>query len=158
MDLGLNLGVLALVAFLATLDTAWACLPPLLPDAGATSDDPARSALGEIAGLTWRVDGIGGTPLPDGVRPFVTIAADGSARGTLVCNRFSTDYAIVGQPLAFGAFMMTRADCGGEGAALEERLAQALASIESFSLGEDGWTLTLETGAGALDLRRVDLF
>lgn len=157
MDIGANLGVLLLVAFLASLDTAWACMaPPALP-AGDVAPPEAKPdpAVAKIAGLTWRIERIGETPMPEGINPLVTIAADGSAVGTLVCNRFRTDFAIVGQPLDAGAFMMTRAQCEGEGAALEQRLVEALASVEGFDLSEDGWTLILERGDGALELRQV---
>ncbi|MCY1128604.1 META domain-containing protein [Frigidibacter sp. RF13] len=156
MDLGLSLGTLALVAFLAMLDTAWACVtPPFVPGTAATEQDQIDPRVADIAGLIWRVERIGDTPMPDGVYPFVTIAADGSASGSLVCNQFTTDYPIVGQKFAFGAFMTTRAACEGDGAALEERLVQALTTIEGFSLSEGGWTLMLERGEGAVELRRI---
>jgi heat shock protein HslJ len=158
MDLGLNLGTLALVALLAMLDMARACVtPPMAPDAEtAAVGDGTDPTVAEIAGLQWRIDRIGDMILPEGTEPFVSFAADGSARGTLVCNRFTTDFAVIGNPTATGSAMLTRAFC--EGAALETRLTEALSSVAGHSLSEDGWTLTLATGEGTLELRRVDLY
>lgn len=115
------------------------------------SSKPPAPATPLVA-TQWTVDSLikGGTassvPADAEGRARFTLAADGTASGTLGCNRFNAKAAVEGDRLTFGPLTTTRMACEGGPGEVERTLTELFGS-GPLTWKVTGDTLTL-TGAG----------
>ncbi|WP_405490666.1 META domain-containing protein [Streptomyces sp. NBC_00096] len=130
----------ALIAVLALSATATACgdggaTPGGRPDGGLTglSTEPPAPAS-PLVDTVWTVDSLrsGGTAssLPAGAegRARFALAADGTASGSLGCNRFDAKATVEGNRLTFGPLTTTRMACEGGPGEVERALTELFGS------------------------------
>lgn len=104
-----------------------------------------RTPDAPLVGTAWTVDSLtgGGTAssLPAQARgkAHFTVAADGSASGSLGCNRFNAKATVEGDSLTFGPLTTTRMACTGPEGAIEQALT------ELFGSGPLGWKVQGDT-------------
>ncbi|MGW6870923.1 META domain-containing protein [Streptomyces xanthophaeus] len=113
---------------------------PPVPDAPLTATE-------------WKVDSLasGGSassvPEAEAGRARFTLAADGTASGSLGCNRFSAPVTVEGPSVTFGPLTATRMACEGAAGELERTLT-ALFAGGPLSWQVQGRTLTLTAADG----------
>ncbi|MEV6955411.1 META domain-containing protein [Streptomyces sp. NPDC051183] len=111
-----------------------------------------RTPDAPLTATTWIVNSLvsGGTaaslPVDAQGRARFTIAADGSASGSLGCNRFSAKATVDGTRLTFGPLVTTRMACEGAQGEVERALTELFGS-NPLTWKIQGGTLTL-TGPG----------
>ncbi|WP_371616679.1 META domain-containing protein [Streptomyces sp. NBC_00454] len=138
----------ALVAVLALSATGTACSAPGHGAAeGNVISLSTKSGTPEapLVATVWTVDSLigGGTAssLPAGAqgRARFTLAADGSASGSLGCNRFNAKATVAGDSLTFGPLTTTRMACTGPEGSVEQALT------ELFGSGPLAWKVQGDT-------------
>ncbi len=101
-----------------------------------------------LDGTSWRVTAIGGAAVPEGQE--VTLAFEGGrAVGRSACNRYSGDFEITGEGLAFGAVASTMMACDAAAMRSERRFLDRLAAVTRFDFAPDG-ALVLYAGDTAV--------
>ncbi len=106
------------------------------PAAPAAPDD-------QLAGTSWAVTAVGGTPGSGATLVFTQALAGGFAG----CNQFRTSYEAADGALAFGPVATTLMACAAPVMAFEQSFLAALASVTSYALS--GETLVLSDASGA---------
>ncbi|WP_190344515.1 META domain-containing protein [Streptomyces venezuelae] len=117
--------------------------------------DAPTAAPAALTGSRWVVDSLvrGETvsSVPAGAegRAEFTIAADGSASGSLGCNRFTGKAVIDGPRVTFGPLAATRMACTGPAGEVEKALSALFASGPlHYTVKDRTLTLTGADGAG----------
>jgi putative lipoprotein len=103
-----------------------------------TNTTPEPASAGDLAGTSWTLVSIGGTPVVEGSRPDVTFGADGQASGSTGCNSMSGTYATDGAALTFGAMAMTRMACEESLMTQETAVLEALAAVSGWEIDSEG--------------------
>ena len=109
-----------------------------------------------LAGSEWRVLGIAGEAVPDGVEPLLRFGAEGSLTGSGGCNRFTAAYAIEGEGLSIGPLAATRMACPEPAMTVEGQLFAAMAAVRGFARDRTDLVLSDEAGAGLVLLVQTD--
>nr|WSX51052.1 META domain-containing protein [Streptomyces sp. NBC_00974] len=114
-----------------------------------------RTPDAPLVDTSWTVDSLldGGTAssLPAEARGKArfTVAADGSASGSLGCNRFNAKATVERDSLTFGPLTTTRMACEGAVGGLERTLTELLGSGPlRWKINGDTLDLTADTGKG----------
>ncbi|MET9957846.1 META domain-containing protein [Streptomyces sp. NPDC006326] len=128
--------------------------------AGSPQDgsDPAMTARSSAtspvpdAPLTvtdWAVTSLSGAPVPAGStgRARFALTPDGTAAGSLGCNRFSSPAAVEGDSVTFGPLTSTRMACEGPAGEVERALT-GLFGAGPLTWRIQGRTLTLTAADG----------
>ncbi|WP_121015650.1 META domain-containing protein [Streptomyces sp. 3211.6] len=124
----------------------------------ATAPEPAAAA--PLTVTDWTVTALSGAPVPAGAagRARFTLAPDGTAGGSLGCNRFSAPAAVTGDTVTFGPVTSTRMACEGPPGEVERTLTGLFGAgplawkIHGRTLtltAADGRTLTAEAASAA---------
>jgi heat shock protein HslJ len=116
-----------------------------LAAAPALAQSPSAAA-GDIAGTSWGVTAVAGTP-GSGATLVLT---DDMAGGFAGCNQFRGAYQVQGSSLSFGPLATTMKACDEAVMAFEQAYLAALASVAGFTLGDGTLVLTDASGAEAL--------
>lgn len=116
-----------------------------LATAPVASQSPAAPE-GGLAGSSWAVTSIAGTPGSGATLVFT----DDMAGGFAGCNNFRGAYQADGASLAFGPLAMTLKACEEPVMAFEQDYLAALASVTGYTLGDGTLSLTDAAGAEAL--------
>ncbi|MGW0754340.1 META domain-containing protein [Streptomyces sp. NPDC002587] len=118
-----------------------------------TSKPPAVDA--PLTATEWSVDSLtgGGTassvPAEAAGAARFTIAADGSASGSLGCNRFSAKATVAGPTVTFGPLTTTRMACEGPAGEVERALTELFGSGPlTWKIQDRTLTLTAADGKG----------
>ncbi|MFE5541641.1 META domain-containing protein [Streptomyces sp. NPDC056492] len=101
--------------------------------------------------VTSLVSGQSAESLPAGAagKAVFTIAPDGSASGSLGCNRFSAKASVEGPKVSFGPLTSTRMACEGPVGELERKLTGLFAASPlTWSVKGGNLTLTAPDGTG----------
>lgn len=115
---------------------------PPVPDAPLTATEWTVNAL--ISGGT-----VSPVPAAAAGKAVFTIAADGTASGSLGCNRFSAKAAVDGPEVTFGPLTTTRMACPGPPGELERALTELLGSGPlTWMIQAQALTLTAPDGKG----------
>ncbi|MET8297907.1 META domain-containing protein [Streptomyces sp. NPDC005180] len=116
--------------------TASASATPPVPDAPLTATG-------------WAVTALSGAPVPAGAagRARFSLAPDGTAGGSLGCNRFSAPAAVQGDTITLGPLTSTRMACEGPAGEVERALT-ALFGAGPLTWRIQGRTLTLTAADG----------
>lgn len=107
-----------------------------------------------LAGTKWTVNslltGDVATSLPAGTEKnaWFTLAKDGSVRGSLGCNTFSSTAKVSGSTITFDRLASTRKMCAGTAGTVENHLRKVLEGKVTFNLQHRGITLTGPNGKG----------
>lgn len=109
-----------------------------------------------LKGTRWTIDtlisgkGDDGTArsLPKGVKAHLTLAADGTASGSLGCNTFRGKATVKDGTIAFGPLATTRKVCAGPEMKTERELIDILAGKVSYQQEQRNLTLTAASGQG----------
>lgn len=124
-------------------------------EADASSTQP-RTPDAPLLATVWIVDSLTGPEASSSVpadaegRARFTIAADGSASGSLGCNRFSARAAVEGAKVTFGPLTTTRMACQGGAGEVERALTRLFGSGPlDWKVQGDALTLTASTGGEA---------
>jgi len=99
-----------------------------------SSTTPEPTSAADLAGTSWTLVSIGGTPVVDGSGPHLIFGVDGHASGSTGCNSMSGDYTTDGAALTFGPMATTRMACE------ENLMAQESAVLEALT-GVSGWEI-----------------
>ncbi|MFD8146242.1 META domain-containing protein [Streptomyces sp. NPDC059708] len=108
----------------------------------------------------WTVTALSGVPVPAGAagRARFALAPDGTAGGSLGCNRFSAGAAVAGPSVTFGPLTSTRMACEGPPGEVERTLTGLFGAgpltwqVRGRTLtltAADGRSLTAEAGSAA---------
>jgi heat shock protein HslJ len=122
---------------------------PLVLAAGCASQPPAttetravQSPAVDLAGTSWKLEDLGGTPALPGVGVTLEFPEIGKASGRASCNRFMGTVEIAGSSIEFGPLAATKMACIDDAAnAQEVRYLDALQKAERFAF--DGPALLL---------------
>ncbi|WP_175412112.1 META domain-containing protein [Streptomyces sp. TRM64462] len=114
-----------------------------------------EEAEAPLTGTTWTVDSLiamdAASSLPEGTAgtAHLTIAADGSVRGNLGCNSFTSTVTDKDGTLTFGRIATTRRLCTGPAGELEQRLLRTLrGGTVTYRIDHRTLTLTAPDGTG----------
>ncbi|MEU3402707.1 META domain-containing protein [Streptomyces sp. NPDC006670] len=91
-----------------------------------TATPPEADAPLTVTG--WTVTALAGAPVPAAAagRARFTLAPDGTAGGSLGCNRFSAPAAVEGATVTFGPVTSTRMACEGPAGEVERTMTRLL--------------------------------
>ena len=103
-----------------------------------TNTTPEPTSAGDLAGTSWTLVSIGGTPVAEGSGPHLTFGADGQASGSTGCNSMSGTYATDGAALTFGPMAMTRMACEESLMTQETAVLEALVGVSGWEIDADG--------------------
>ena len=103
-----------------------------------TNTTPEPTSAADLAGTSWTLVSIGGTPVVEASGPHITFGANGDANGSTGCNSFSGSYATDGAALTFGPMATTRMACGEDLMAQEAQALEALAAVSGWEIDADG--------------------
>ena len=103
-----------------------------------TNATPEPTSAADLAGTSWTLVSIGGTPVVEGSGPHLTFGVDGKASGSTGCNSFSGSYATDGAALTFGPLATTRMACEENLMAQETAVLEALAGVPGWEIDADG--------------------
>lgn len=114
---------------------------PLVLAAGCASQPSAttetravQSPAVDLAGTSWKLVDLGGTPALPGVEVTLEFPEAGKASGRASCNRFMGSVEISGQSIKFGPLAATKMACIDDAAnAQEVRYLDALQKAERFA-------------------------
>ncbi|MEV6397088.1 META domain-containing protein [Streptomyces sp. NPDC051907] len=107
-----------------------------------------------LVGAKWEVNsllsGETATSLPAGTekKAHLTFGKDGTVRGSLGCNRFTSTAKISGSTIAFGRIAATRMVCPDPQMDLEREVLKVLAGKVTYEVNHRGLSLTAENGKG----------
>ena len=101
-----------------------------------TTPEPTSAA--DLAGTSWTLVSIGGTPVVEASGPHLTFGAGGNASGSTGCNSMSGTYATDGAALTFGPLATTRMACEENLMAQETAVLQALEGVSGWEIDADG--------------------
>ncbi|WP_406270203.1 META domain-containing protein [Streptomyces sp. NBC_00191] len=107
-----------------------------------------------LVGTKWTVNSLvtGGTAssMPAGTEKnaYMTFAKDGSVRGSLGCNTFTSTAKIAGSAITFDRLATTRKMCTGTAAMVESHLLKVLKGKVTYKIDYRTLSLTAENGKG----------
>lgn len=111
----------------------------------AESDDDADDD--GLTNVEWTLVSIDGQPVVDGSTVTLTLDAAGEASGTGGCNRYSGQYTIDGDAIAFGMLISTLMACVDDDiTAQEAAYFAALDAVTGYTLEAGRLTLTDDDG------------
>ncbi|MER5809775.1 META domain-containing protein [Streptomyces sp. NPDC002033] len=142
-------GLAALLAALALTGCRGGSSDAVLTPDGPGSQRPAANA--PLTATTWTVASVDGAAAPAGPPgpARLTIAPDGTASGSLGCNRFSAPVTVAGATLTVGPPTTTRMACEGPAGAQERALTALFAAGPlTWKIQERTLTLTAPDGKG----------
>lgn len=106
-----------------------------------------------LAGPTWALTTIDGTPVPDGIIATLAFTPDGAVDVVDGCNSGGGPYTEAGDTITFGPIAMTRRGCRGD----ENTVARAVSALTepegttaTWAVADDGLTLTSADGTRTL--------
>ncbi len=99
---------------------------------------PEPTSAADLAGTSWTLVSVGGTPVVEGSGPHLTFGADGNASGSTGCNSMSGNYATDGAALTFGPLMTTRMACEADLMVQETAVLEALEAVSGWEIDADG--------------------
>ena len=122
---------------------------PLVLAAGCASQPPAttearavQSPAVDLAGTSWKLEDVGGTPALATVEATLEFPETGKVSGRASCNRFMGSVEISGPSIKFGPLAATKMACIDDAAnAQEVRYLDGLQKAERFAF--DGPALLL---------------
>jgi heat shock protein HslJ len=126
--------------------TAALAVSMLVVAAAPVAAQSPSAPAGGLAGTSWAVTSVAGTPGSGATIVFL----DEMAGGFAGCNNFRGGYQVDGAALTFGALATTMKACVEPVMAFERDYLAALASVRGYTLGEGTLTLTDASGAEAL--------
>ncbi|MFF4583064.1 META domain-containing protein [Streptomyces sp. NPDC001389] len=131
-------------------------------DTAATVQSSATPPVADapLTATEWTVTALDGVPVPAGAagRARFSLAPDGTAGGSLGCNRFSAPVAVEGATVTFGPVTSTRMACEGPAGEVERALTGLFGTgpltwtVRGRTLtlaAPDGRTLTAEAASAA---------
>jgi heat shock protein HslJ len=107
-----------------------------------------------LVGTKWTVNsllsGETASSLPAGTekKAHLTFGKDGSVRGNLGCNSFTSTVKVSGSSITFGNIASTRKLCPGPEMNLEREMLKVLDGTVAYELQHRGLTLTAANGKG----------
>lgn len=116
-----------------------------LATAPVVAQSPSPSA-DELAGTSWAVTSVAGTPGSGATLVFAEAAAGGFAG----CNNFRGSYQASAGSLAFGPLASTMKACEEAVMAFEQSYLAALSSVAGYAIGDGTLGLTDASGAEVL--------
>lgn len=122
---------------------------PFVLAAGCASQSPAttetravQSPAVDLAGTSWKLEDLGGTPALPGIEVTLEFPEAGKASGRASCNRFMGSVEISGPSIKFGPLAATKMACIDDAAnAQEVRYLDALQKAERFAFDGPGLLL-----------------
>ena len=111
----------------------------------AAAQSPGASS-GDLAGTSWAVTSVAGTPGSGATIVFT----DDMAGGFAGCNHFRGEYQLDGAALTFGPLATTMKACEEPVMAFEQDYLAALARVTGYTLGDGTLTLTDASGGEAV--------
>jgi heat shock protein HslJ len=122
--------------------------------AATTETRPVQSPAVDLAGTSWKLVDLGGTPTLPGVEVTLEFPEAGKASGRASCNRFMGSVEISGTSIKFGPLAATKMACIDDAAnAQEVRYLDALQKAERFAF--DGSALRIDSTGTERPLRFV---
>ncbi|MFG3496246.1 META domain-containing protein [Streptomyces sp. NPDC047928] len=115
------------------------------------SEQPPAPLVGTVWSIDSLLSGETAMSLPAGTegRAYLTIGDDGSARGNLGCNTFTSTVKTKGDTMTLGRLATTRKMCEGPGMELERSLLKTLnAGTVTYDLDHRQLTVTAPDGSG----------
>jgi heat shock protein HslJ len=101
----------------------------------------------DLASTKWRAERIAESAVSSDVQPTLEFSAANQVSGTAGCNRFTGMMRHDGKTLAFGPLASTRMMCAPPVMDQEAAYLQALGSVRSFEVGNDGKLVLLDQDA-----------
>ncbi|MFI9580949.1 META domain-containing protein [Streptomyces sp. NPDC052236] len=120
-------------------------------DAIALTAERPAPLVGTEWSVTSLVSGETASSLPAGTenKAHLTFGKDGTVRGSLGCNTFTSTAKVSGSKITFGSLATTRMLCPGPEMNLERELIKVLDDgTVTYELGHRGLTLTAANGKG----------
>ena len=108
-------------------------------------DPAAASVSGDLAGSSWVLVDLQGTPVVTDTHVTLDFSVNGKVSGSGSCNRYSATVELSGTSIRFGAVGATRMACGTAVSLQEVQYFEALESANRFAL-ENG-VLSIYGGA-----------
>ncbi len=114
------------------------------------TSEPAAPLVGTKWSVTSLLTGDVAASLPAGTEKsaYLTFAKDGSVRGNLGCNTFTSTAEVSGSTITFDRLATTRRMCAGTAGTVEAHLLKVLDGKVTFNLQHRGLTLTGPNGKG----------
>jgi heat shock protein HslJ len=103
-----------------------------------TNATPEPTAAADLAGTSWTLVSVGGTPIVVGSGASLTFDAGGNVSGSTGCNRVSGTYAVDGAALTFGPLATTRMACQEDLMTQEAAVLDALAGVSGWEIDDEG--------------------
>ena len=103
-----------------------------------TNTTPEPTSAADLAGTSWTLVSIGGTPVAEGSGPSPHVRRGRQASGSTGCNSMSGTYATDGAALTFGPMAMTRMACEESLMTQETAVLEALAAVSGWEIDADG--------------------
>lgn len=104
----------------------------------------------------WRVLGLDGKPLPDGVVATIAFEAPDKVSGKSGCNRYFGAFKLDAERLAIGPLGATRMACPKDEMEVEQRFLDLAARVTRATPGENGRMKLMAGDGEAMLLDRVD--
>ena len=124
----------------------------VLMPAAAPPPPPSAPVTG-LAGTSWRLEDLAGTPVVAGADATLDFLDDTRVAGSGSCNRFSGSVKISEGAVSFGPLIATRMACAEDVTAQENRYLKALEAAERFAF--DGPALQIFSKGQTAPLRFV---
>lgn len=105
---------------------------------GCAVVEPLR--LLELSGTSWRVESVGGTSVGNSLEAHIRFTDNQHVTVSSECGRSSGEYFVdtSSDLLEFSAFDREPTPCDADAAATEERLLDAIASIQRWQVHDEG--------------------
>ncbi|MFI1394688.1 META domain-containing protein [Streptomyces sp. NPDC020681] len=119
-------------------------------DSITLTSEPAAPLVGTKWTVNSLVTGEVAASLPAGTEKnaHLTFGKDGSVRGNLGCNNFTSTAKISGDTITFGRLATTRRMCAGTAMTLESHLLKVLEGNVTYKVEHRGLSLTGPNGTG----------
>ncbi|ATW49360.1 META domain-containing protein [Streptomyces peucetius] len=116
----------------------------------ALTSQPSPPLVGTKWSVNSLISGETAKSLPAGTenKAHLTFGKDGSVRGSLGCNRFTSTAEISEDSITFGRLASTRKLCKGPEMDLERKLVESLKGTVTYELSHRSLTLTRADGEG----------
>jgi heat shock protein HslJ len=129
-----NVAAVRLVAGLSILVIVAACDPT----GSGQNTTPEPTTAVDLAGTSWTMVSVGGTPVVEGSGAAMTFDASGTVSGSTGCNSVNGSYSVDGAALTFGPLATTRMACEAGLMAQEAAVLEALAGVSGWEIDADG--------------------
>ncbi len=118
-----------------------------------TPPAPPSAPITGLAGTSWRLEDLAGTPVVEGADATLDFLDDERVAGSGSCNRFTGTAKVSGTSITFGALTVTEMACAEAVGAQEARYLKALAAAERYAF--DGPALQIFSKGLSSPLRFV---